>query len=120
MFGNIGKQKRILESTYQDYCNIYNFEKVLNGSITSNERIVAYENIKCSLSQKDLKTTEQSKSENKIDYDSKLFISNDIEIKAGAEIEVNHCGKKYIFNQTGEPFIYCTHQEVLLKYKGKA
>lgn len=120
MFGDIPKQKKIIESTYTDTCDIYNFEKVLNGSITTNKKVIAYENIKCALSQQSQKPTEQTESQNKVEYIAKLFIAPDIRIKAGSQIDVNHLGYKISFEQTGEPFIYVTHQEILLKRNTRA
>lgn len=120
MFGNIKNQKRMIEKTYCDICNIYKFQKVTKGSLTSNEKVLVYENIPCALSQKTLKATEQTDSENKINYEIKLFISPSIEINSGAEIEVIHCGHKYKFKQAGEAFIYETHQEIVLLQQNRA
>lgn len=120
MFGNIQKQKKVIESTYTDTCTIYCYEKVTLGSITKMQKTVVYENIKCALSQKGLNPTQQTEIQNKVEYDAKLFISPDINIKAGAQIEVNHCDCITVFEQAGEPFIYCTHQEIALKKKTRA
>ncbi|MBE6787762.1 MAG: ABC transporter ATP-binding protein, partial [Ruminococcaceae bacterium] len=42
-----------------------------------------------------------------------LFIAPELEIKQGDVVEVTHFGRthKYI---AGEPFVYSTHQEILL------
>lgn len=120
MINDIEAQRKIIESTYTDICNIYSFEKQLKGSISTNIKILKYENIKCALSQKDLKSTNQTESQNKIDYQIKLFISPDIQIAAGSHIEVKHCGRLYDFVQASEPFVYPTHQEIILKREIRA
>lgn len=120
MFGNIESQRKAIETTYTDTCNVYNFEKVLNGSITTNQKVIKYKNIKCALSQKSLKTSEQTESQNKVLYDAKLFLSPNIEIKAGSYIEIKRFDRILEFEQVGESFIYSTHQEVLLKRKTRA
>jgi len=120
MFGNIESQRKAIETTYTDTCNVYNFEKVLNGSITSNQKVIKYKNLKCALSQKSLATTEQTQSQNKVLYDAKLFLSPDVEIETGSYIEIKRYGKVLEFEQIGEPFIYSTHQEMLLKRKTRA
>lgn len=120
MIENIQSQRRIIESTYTDTCNIYSFEKQLKGSISTNVKVLKYEDIKCALSQKDLKSTEQTESQNKIEYQIKLFISPDIQITPGSHIEVKHCERLYNFIQASEPFVYPTHQEIILKRELRA
>lgn len=117
---NAEKIRKAIEKTYTDVCDIYSFKKVQEGSITKLAKVLEYENIKCALSQKNLKTAENNQSHSKIDYDVKLFISPDIKLLAGSEIEVTNFGKTQTFKYVGEPFVYETHQEVLLKREQKA
>lgn len=72
-------------------------------------------NVPCRLSSVNLNNTAQGEA-NVIDYDTKLFLSSDFLIKAGDIVIVN--GEKY--ESAKKPFIYVSHQEVLLKYKGYA
>jgi hypothetical protein len=76
--------------------------------------------VPCALSQMVLKPTTQTESQNTIDYEAKLFISPDIEVKPGCEIEVFRLGRVTLFKSTGEPFVYASHQEILLKRHQRA
>ena len=117
---NAEKIRKAIEKTYINTCNIYSFKKVQEGSITKLAKVLDYENIKCALSQESLKTAENNQSHSKIDYDAKLFISPEIKLLAGSEIEIAGFGKTQAFKYVGEPFVYETHQEVLLKREEKA
>ncbi|HBG5847838.1 TPA: hypothetical protein OUL20_003776, partial [Clostridioides difficile] len=58
----------------------------------------------------------------KLEQKIKLFISPDIEIKAGSKLIItnqNNITKEYI--RSGEPAIYPNHQEIILElFKDKA
>lgn len=116
----MNRERRALEKTYGNRCDIYGLKKESVGALTKNVKTKLYENIPCALSQKELKTTDQTASQNKVAYDAKLFISPDIDITPGCELEVARLGRRYLFESAGEPFIYETHQEVLLKMHKRA
>ncbi|MHA6258351.1 hypothetical protein ACXYMX_00435 [Sporosarcina sp. CAU 1771] len=65
--------------------------------------------VPCRLSSVKLDNTVQGDG-NQIQYDTKLFLSPAVEVKAGDRMAVN--GVKY--ESAKEPFVYISHQEVLL------
>jgi len=58
---------------------------------------------------------DNSEVSNTIKYEPVLFINPDIKIKPGSIIEVTQYGATRKFIRSGEPFIYETHQEIVLQ-----
>lgn len=119
-----------LEETYEDRCTISRYTKVKkpNGE-TKTELTTIYVDLSCRLSQKALATNGQTETVNNISYETKLFISPDIEIKQGDTFQVTR--GRITANEWqpvaperaytgGEPFPYQTHQEVSLQRGEKA
>lgn len=71
--------------------------------------------VPCRISSLKLDNTEQ-KEANEIEYDVKMFLSSSLEVKAGDQVIIN--GEKY--ESAKKPFVYVSHQEVLLRFKGYA
>ncbi|MBG9548344.1 DUF3599 family protein [Cytobacillus firmus] len=74
-----------------------------------------HENVPCRLSNSGLNNASQEVA-NIIQYDVKLFLSSEYDVKAGDVVIVN--GDEY--ESAKEPFVYVSHQEVLLVRKGYA
>lgn len=74
-----------------------------------------HSNVPCRLSSTTFKNTVQG-DVNVIHYDVKLFLSSSFDVLAGDEVIVG--GVKY--ESAKEPFVYVSHQEVLLIRKGYA
>ena len=106
--------RNAIESTYQDRCDIYKLKDKKIGSVTEKVMYKAYSQLKCALSQKSIKTANQTDQTNIIRYDAKLFIMPEIDIPAGCEIWVYSHGRKLRFISSGEAFVYETHQEIML------
>lgn len=119
MIGNIQFERKMLEKTYYDTVNVYKNIKVKENGKTKHSRELVYENQKCAISKNNLATNNQSDSVNNINYTVTLFIAPEVEIKQGYLLEVKHMGQtqKYV---AGEPFIYVTHQEVILLREDRA
>ncbi|NGP58156.1 ABC transporter ATP-binding protein [Paenibacillus thiaminolyticus] len=117
---NYRKHRRKIEKTYEDKATISRYGKVKkpNGE-TKNELAPVYVDQPCRISQKALAVNGQREAQNVISYETKLFISPELEIKQGDTIEVvrGHTTTTYT---AGEPFPYPTHQEVILQRKDKA
>lgn len=82
---------------------------------------VIHTDVPCRLSSVTLNNTTQGEA-NVIEYDVKLFLSADIEVLAGDVISVLNpeSSRIELFESAKEPFVYVSHQEVLLKRKGYA
>lgn len=128
---NYARYRKRLEKTYEDKCNIsrYGPKKQPNGS-TKQELRVVYTDKPCRISQKSLGANGQTESANNISYETKLFISPDLEILQGDVLHITRgrittsgwepiaTEKEY---KAGEPFPpYQTHQEVSIQRSVKA
>lgn len=83
-----------------------------------------HENVPCRLSNSSLNNTSQEEA-NVIQYDVKLFLSSKYDVKAGDIVIVNTVKdgaviKSEEFESARAPFVYVSHQEVLLRVKGYA
>lgn len=116
----VAAERKAIETTYTDTCTVYGFEKAKKSGITEEKKVIRHENIKCALSQKNLKTTAQTEPANHISYDAKLFAAPELDISPGSHIEVSRMGHVFKFISSGEPFLYPTHQEIMLLRQGKA
>ena len=118
-------EKEILETTYFDLCTVKRKVKTVNSttkvSSLAYATVTGYSNLKCALSEKGLKATNQTDTKNGIVYTSVLFISPIYLIKAGDAIEVtlaaNSETRKFY---ASEPIVYSSHQEVLISRNDKA
>ncbi|MCU6001633.1 hypothetical protein, partial [Clostridioides difficile] len=82
----------------------------------NNKEVIVLENQPCKLSYKNIVSATEGKLA-KLEQTIKLFISPDIEIKAGSKLIIND--KEYV--RSGESAIYSNHQEIILElFKDKA
>jgi len=111
--------KKAIESTYEGLCTIYEYVEIedpdTGETIVSPEPVPIHENIPCKLSKKTITATEGGEVANTIKYEPVLFISPNIEIKAGSKIVITQHGVTRQFKRSGEPFVYNTHQEIALR-----
>ena len=112
--------RRAIEKTYDATCNIYIMKKTKEKGITKQEPFLIAENVKCALSQRQLSASNQTRSVSYVDYEHKLFLPPNINVEAGGNIEVTRFGRTYYFKSVGEPFIYDSHQEVIVSYTQRA
>lgn len=116
---NYARHRRKIDKMYNDRAAVTRMEKVKVGGETKLQPVKKYENQPCFLSQKALGANNQTEPVNKIAYETKLFISPDIEILQGDIIEVTRGSLKRVYT-AGEPFPYPTHQEISIQRKDKA
>ncbi len=116
---SINKQT-VLSKLYTGICNIYEYEtfkdndtKVIKQCIN-----IKYENIPCRVSyynnSSNIVTFKEDTFNNIITQKVKIFLDNNILIKAGSIIEVSQNGKVNKYKNSGEPAIYSNHQEIML------
>ncbi|BBI32039.1 ABC transporter ATP-binding protein [Cohnella abietis] len=116
------KHRAAIEKLYEDKAKIIRYTNAEDpvSKKTRKQLTVICTDEPCRLSQTGLTKNGQTEAQNNIASESKLFISPELEIRQGDEIEVTKGGvtRKY---QAGEPFPpYPTHQEVSLQRKDKA
>ncbi|MGC8280231.1 hypothetical protein ACP3UY_16300 [Clostridioides difficile] len=112
------KTRKAIEMLYRDKCTIVEYQSIKDPITkrTNNKEIVVLENQSCKLSYKNIVSATDGKVA-KLEQTIKLFISPDIEIKAGSKLIIND--KEYV--RSGESAIYPNHQEIILElFKDKA
>lgn len=118
---NYRRYRRQIERMYEDQCTISRYADV-NDPVTretKQEPKPIYEDQPCKLSQTGLPRNGQTEDANNVQYDAKLFIAPELEIKQGDLIAVTRAAtgriEKYV---AGKPFPpYPSHQEINLTAK---
>lgn len=111
----VERARLAIESTYDSKCNIYTTTTVRNeyGQCKASTVTVCEEQ-PCRVSAKIDNPSVDAEFFKEKKQTVKLFISPDITIPTGAKITVTHNEHTSHYSNAGEPFRYCTHQEVLL------
>ncbi len=114
----VSKTRQSLGMLYRDKCTIVEYQSIKDPVTkrTNNKEVIVLENQPCKLSYKNIVSATEGKVA-KLEQTIKLFISPDIEIKAGSKLIIND--KEYV--RSGESAIYPNHQEIILElFKDKA
>lgn len=116
---NYSKHRRGIEKLYTDLATVYRFtptkDPVTKETVQSPQPV--YTDKPCRISQRSLASNNQTEAQNDIQYETKLIIAPELEIRQGDMLEVTRAGimKRY---EAGEPFPpYPTHQEVSIQRK---
>lgn len=111
--------RKAIESQYKGLCTIYEYVEIedpdTGETIVSPEPVPVHENKPCKLSKKTISAADGTEIANTIKYEPVLFINPDIEVKAGSNITITQHGVTKEFKRSGEPFVYETHQEIVLQ-----
>ncbi|MGN9164961.1 ABC transporter ATP-binding protein [Tissierellaceae bacterium HCP3S3_D8] len=111
--------RKAIESLYKGTCDIYEYRKYTDPeteeTITELDPEPVYKNIPCKLSKKTITTSNQTEIANTIQYSPVLFIAPEIKVKPGSKIIVTQHSVTREFEQSGEPFVYTNHQEIVLQ-----
>lgn len=109
--------RRALEATYDGRCTVTECQKVKDPKtkITSEKEVVILEEEPCRLSYSNVSSVDQTEAVAKTVQVTKLFLSPDVQIKPGAKITVTQAGVTQIYESSGVPAIYQTHQEIVLE-----
>ncbi|EGT3672142.1 TPA: hypothetical protein ACMU4L_003743 [Clostridioides difficile] len=114
----VSKTRKAIEMLYRDKCTIVEYQPIKDPITkrTNNKEVVVLENQPCKLSYKNITSATDGKVA-KLEQTIKLFISPNIEIKAGSKLIIND--KEYV--RSGESALYPNHQEIILElFKDKA
>lgn len=114
--------RKAIESTYKGLCTISEYESYREPETEELKQRLEpiHENIPCKLSKKTINPSSETDIASIVRYAPMLFIAPEIEIKPGSEILVTQYGITRVFKQSGEPFVYETHQEIMLQRTDKA
>lgn len=107
--------RKLIESRYDMTCTVYEYQSVKGeDKITKSQEVAVLSDQPCRISYENINSTNQSTGAAEQSIITKLFISPDIEIKAGCKISVTKGGKVENFQRSGRPAKYATHQEIML------
>lgn len=113
----VSKARKAFEKLYDGTCDIVEHKKFKNEhKQTVFKEEVVLQNIPCRLSYKTISaTSDTTVNASHIEQITVLFISPDVIIKTGSKLLVKQNGRLTAYTQSGEPAVYNTHQEVMLK-----
>lgn len=122
MFGNPYAERMALEATYEDTAVISRSQPVKGpDGFTRPQDEPVYTGIICALSAGG-DSSRQTEAQQSLQYDRKLFVQPDKEVRPGDTITVSRFGRflspspsVQTFEAVGEPLLYLTHREVFLK-----
>lgn len=104
-----------VERLYTGRCNVINYREVDDEyGTTTHKSITVAENQPCRLSYNNSPNGTQTDRTDNITQTIKLFISPDINIRAGSDITVVQNGVEAEFVASGIPKKYSSHQEIEL------
>ena len=109
-----------LESLYKGRCDIISQQEVFDPVTkqTSFESVTVVANQPCRLSFKTITAVKQDTGAARLTQIIKVFISPDIEVKAGSRLVITQNGKTAEYKASGEPALYGNHQEIILELAG--
>lgn len=113
------KTAKALRLLMTDRCDVYRASNVSNGSITAEKWDCVYSAVPCRVSQRQLRHSGQTDTVNIIDYDTKLFLPSGYRLKPSDAVKVTRCGEEIWYASCGEPFIYPTHGEHMLRRRDR-
>ena len=115
--------KKYIEMTYNDVCNVYEHIKTRDekSKQTKTKRTLVHELLPCRMSFGTFVRPSGDEVTSNLTLSVVLFLSPDIEIKAGSEFEVernvltnnNHEMPRIVkLKNSSPPYVYPTHQEI--------
>ena len=117
------KARKAIELLYSGTCTITENQKFQkpNKSMGFREEVV-FENQPCRLSFSTTNQTNQTETgAAAVTQTIKLFIAPEIQVKPGSKLTITQNGITTVYQSSGEPAFYSTHQEIVLElFKGWA
>ena len=116
MAWNKARQQRALQKLWTDRCTVIVRVKKKDeqSKLTDFVEETLFEEEPCKLSFESLSTTGEGNVPS-LGQGAKLFMSNEIEVRAGSKIIVTRQGKRFTFARSGEPGWFTWHQEINLE-----
>lgn len=112
--------RNAIESTYIGTCTITEYQsfKKANKS-TGHQEVQVLENQPCKLSFSSISSVSEQEAASKLVQTAKVFLAPEIKVKPGSKLTITQNGVTTEYQNSGEPAIYNTHQEIILElFKG--
>lgn len=110
----IKKYKKVINSLYLDKATFYSIEMKTNPETKVKEptMVVSYADVPCRLSFREVRVPLEDGKTFKTEREDKLFVNNDVMIKAGSKVEIKrHTSVIYKYDAVGLVRDYPTHNE---------
>ncbi len=117
----VSAKRKAIESLYTGTCTIAEYQEVRDivTKITKHQPIDVLVNQPCKLSFERINSVNQTEVAALVIQSAKLFIAPEIVIQPGSKITVTQNGVTTDYQNSGEPALYSSHQEVMLElFKG--
>lgn len=110
--------RKAQEQLYDGVCTVTEYRKVKDEKtkLSGMKDVVVLEGQPCRISFSKVSPVVQSESAANAVQTIKLFISPDVTINPGAKITVTQNGVTTVFQSSGVPAVYATHQEIMLEF----
>lgn len=111
-----------IEMMYQGTCTVTEHQKVKKVNKTTGfQDVIVLENQPCKLSFSNITTTNQTETAALVAQTAKVLIAPEIQIKPGSKLTITQNGVTTEYENSGEPALFNTHQEIsLVLFKGWA
>lgn len=124
-FGNPAAERRALEGTYEDTADILRPAPQREGDITRAVYAPCYQRLACALSRAGVNSrlgrerSSQSRAENRLDYDTVLFLPPEPVLQPGDRVHIHRWdGTTLALDLVGRSIRYATHQEAAARERG--
>jgi len=112
----VSPARAALRRMWNDTCTVYEYQPIKQPNMTTvHEEAAVITDEPCRLSFTKLLSTNQTITAAQTPQIVKLFLDENLEIKAGCKIVVMRRDKEFIFGYSGEAGIFDHHQEIVLK-----
>lgn len=109
--------KNPLAKLWTGKCTVYEYRDEVNPNTyqTTQKLVPVIENEPCRLSYNREQATNISSGAAVVSQSITLFIRPDLKINAGSVIEIAQHGVTEKYKGSGQPAVYCNHQEIVLE-----
>ena len=114
--------RKAIEKMYIGTCTITEHQKVKKENKTTGfQDVIVLENQPCKLSFSSITSTSQTETAAMVVQTAKVLIAPEIQIKPGSKLTITQNGVTTEYENSGEPALFNTHQEIsLVLFKGWA
>lgn len=117
---NTSSMRAVIKRMYTDRVTVKRYaESISTIGRTSITEAPVYNNIPCRLSKKTQSGNMQMEPSNNLNETAMLYVDTEYVIKQGDELHVTRGNRSYHY-QAGEPFVYESHQEIVVSRKDYA
>ena len=115
---NLEMIRKSIETSYYDICTVYVRKAVQNKEDFSTEfkEVILLEDFPCKLTFQEMNTTFPTEQfADRVVEIVRVFLAPEPIIPPGSIFVIHHANKEWKFKSSGEPSLYDTHQQIMLK-----